>query len=247
MVIKYFILLFLVPLTHSAYGQLNLYTFNSDSYFTGLELDSLYHVTNTTIAIDEDLEPIIYHRKHLGDTTLNFIKFIVTRRKKSNNNVPTKALFKQDSLFLLLDRKLPDAILVDINGRNFSSQDFLGKPTLINFWSTYCGPCIREMPALNLLKEKFGNAVNFIAITPEADIGDFLLKQKFNFIHFLDGQAYLRRLGVTALPRNILVDKKGYIRYILGNYPILSSESKPSSFESDDNIFIRILQGFTKN
>ena len=50
---------------------------------------------------------------------------------------------------------------------SFSSDQLIGKPTMINFWFTRCAPCIDEMPVLNKIKEKYKDDFNFIAITYE--------------------------------------------------------------------------------
>jgi thiol-disulfide isomerase/thioredoxin len=74
---------------------------------------------------------------------------------------PYKIIFVQDSLYLLLDEALPDFQLRDSNDKIFSSDKLMGRPTLINFWTTSNG---YEIPQLNLLKKEYGESVNFIAI-----------------------------------------------------------------------------------
>ena len=50
-------------------------------------------------------------------------------------------------------------------GKNISENKLIGKPSIINFWFIGCAPCVRELPYFKKLKTKFGNKLNYIAIT----------------------------------------------------------------------------------
>jgi thiol-disulfide isomerase/thioredoxin len=86
----------------------------------------------------------------------------------------------------------------------------LDRPTLINFWFTSCVPCIKEVPVLNKLKERFDKSINFIAITFDNDqrVQAFLKNKKFNFEHIVDSKQQIMDLGVEAYPMTILLDKE---------------------------------------
>ena len=65
----------------------------------------------------------------------------------------------QLNLQALLDAKLPD-----IEGREVLFKQYLGKPVVVNFWATWCAPCVEEMPALNELAQSLPE-VQFVAVS----------------------------------------------------------------------------------
>ena len=60
------------------------------------------------------------------------------------------------------------------------------KPTFVNFWFTSCPPCIEEMPALNELKEKYKDRINFVSITfdTKEKVEKFLKKYEFDYVKY---------------------------------------------------------------
>lgn len=92
------------------------------------------------------------------------------------------------------------------------------KPTLINLWFIGCRGCIEEMPALNLLKSKYADKVNFVALTFDnnEDVIKFLNKKKFDFIHLTNKKEFIKEIGTKPYPENIFIDKNGFIKYIEG-------------------------------
>lgn len=65
------------------------------------------------------------------------------------------------SLRLDTDRKLPELSFETLDRRSASLAQFAGKPTVVNLWATWCGPCAREMPMLRLAQDERAD-VNFI-------------------------------------------------------------------------------------
>ncbi|HJY11135.1 MAG TPA: TlpA disulfide reductase family protein, partial [Flavobacterium sp.] len=156
-----------------------------------------------------------------------------------------KLVYKQDSTFLLLNKKLPDFKLKELAGNEISLTQLLGKPTLINFWSIWCGPCIAEMPQLSRLKEKYKDKVNFISITENNGVADnlkdFLKDKDFNFLVLESAEAYKRELKIKSIPKNLFLDKNGVLRYIEGNYP-LDNNSASVDIDDKDNSFTKIIE-----
>ena len=60
--------------------------------------------------------------------------------------------------------KVPDFTVYDLEGNAISLYDCLGKPIVLNFWATWCGPCQSEMPAFNQMYEKYGNQITFLMV-----------------------------------------------------------------------------------
>lgn len=61
------------------------------------------------------------------------------------------------------------------NGRWEMLDEYRGRPVVVNYWATWCGPCVHEIPALNQAVKQFGNDVVFLAVTDE----DFEIVEKF--------------------------------------------------------------------
>lgn len=120
-----------------------------------------------------------------------------------------------------LNKKLPSTELRLLNSKKIKISDFEGKPTLLSFWFTKCAPCIKELPALESLKEKYGSKVNFVAITfnDEEEIKSFLSKKDFNYKHIIDAQKFIDEIGLNTYPRNIILDKNGIVQLINDEIP----------------------------
>ena len=120
-----------------------------------------------------------------------------------------------------LKKKLPATELKLLNSENIKLSDFEGKPTVLSFWFTQCAPCIKEMPALETLKKKYGSNINFVAITFNTanEVKSFLTKKEFNYQHVIDAQKFIHEIGLNTYPRNIILDKKGIVQIINGEIP----------------------------
>lgn len=113
----------------------------------------------------------------------------------------------------------PSAIrLHDIDGNLFDLQQFKGKLTLINFWASWCRPCIEEIPSLNRLKTAMnGKAFQLISINyaeTAKDIRDFLQEVDVDFPVLLDpGGQLTGQWKVVAFPSTFVIGPDGKIHY----------------------------------
>ena len=114
--------------------------------------------------------------------------------------------------------KIPQQNFTSINGEKITIGGKKEKPTLINLWFINCPGCIAEMPALNRLKEKYSEKVDFVSLTfeQEKDVLDFLKKRKFEFTHIANVEEFIKQIGSYPYPENIFIDKEGYIKNIEG-------------------------------
>ena len=109
-------------------------------------------------------------------------------------------------------------------GEKVSLSDFSGKIVLINFWATWCPPCIEEMPSLVALQKRFAGRP-FVLLTVNEDEGgsDVLVRQfkkqtGLDFLSLLDETGSIAdAFGVYSLPQSFLIDGQGQlIRQISG-------------------------------
>ena len=96
------------------------------------------------------------------------------------------------------------------------SKKLLDHIIVYNFWFTTCAPCKAEVPKLNLLREKYKDKnVQFIAIAldPEYKINEFIQKNPFFYNIIAEGRWIAEKFEISSYPTNIVVDKKGVVRF----------------------------------
>ena len=121
----------------------------------------------------------------------------------------------------LLGQQRPDFTLRDRNGDPVSASDFDGKVLLVNFWASWCKPCVEEMPMLSdLQRDHAAHSLQVIGIAlddpqrAQAFAADLALEYPLLFglaDAALVGRRYGNREGM--LPYSVLVDGRGIIRW----------------------------------
>lgn len=141
----------------------------------------------------------------------NAVKII---KASSNKSKKTTGLLRKYTGELHPD----DFLLSDINGVSHSLSQYKGKVILVNFWASWCPPCIHEMPSMSGLNLELNESpFEILAInlgeSPD-DINQFLKKHPVNFPILLDPKQKLpRKWNVFAFPTSYLLDKNGFVRY----------------------------------
>jgi thiol-disulfide isomerase/thioredoxin len=114
----------------------------------------------------------------------------------------------------------PPLVLRDLGGKTHDLRDYRGKVVMVQFWATYCPPCVKEMPSVMRLKEKLaGKPFAILAVNmgeTDKEVREFLNKIKVDFTVLMDPDG--RALGdwkVFVAPSTFLVDPRGNIRYTL--------------------------------
>ena len=108
--------------------------------------------------------------------------------------------------------------LKNIDGHTVTKDNFTGQITVINFWATWCPPCIEEIPSLNRLKKKMADVpFELISINYAEDdktIVDFMKEVNVEFPVLLDKNGeFAKQWNVISYPSTFIIDSRGVIQY----------------------------------
>lgn len=108
--------------------------------------------------------------------------------------------------------------LKDAYGNQVIKNDYKGQITVINFWATWCPPCVKEIPSLNRLKQKMkGLPFELISINYAEDkktILEFMKQVNVEFPVLLDNDgSFAKKWNVITYPSTFVIDKDGKIKY----------------------------------
>ncbi len=107
---------------------------------------------------------------------------------------------------------LPPLDLKDLSGQRVRNSDLTGRTTLLNFYFAECGPCVKEVPALNAFRQAHPE-LNYLAITfdPEAVASKFVAERKFEWPIIANAARFLESAGVRGFPAYMLIAPDGRI------------------------------------
>ncbi len=116
-------------------------------------------------------------------------------------------------------KQLPNIRLPDLHsGQVVDLSASRGKVVLLNFWASWCPPCVEEIPSIHALQQQF-NSTELVVLSvdyqeSEAAIRPFLAKVKVDFPVLLDSEGQVaRQWHIFSLPSSFLLDRQGRVRY----------------------------------
>jgi thiol-disulfide isomerase/thioredoxin len=116
----------------------------------------------------------------------------------------------------------PQINLYDLKGKQHSLEEYKNTVVLVQFWATYCPPCIKEMPSMNKLQDKLqqaGVGFKILAINmaeSKAEVVEFAKEVQPEFTILLDENgSSINQWQVFAAPSNFLIGKDGEVKYTL--------------------------------
>jgi peroxiredoxin len=119
---------------------------------------------------------------------------------------------------LTVGEEAPDFTLTDLRGEPMSLASLRGrKVVLLDFWTTWCGPCRIAMPSLQAIHEDLAaDGLELVSVNQGEEaplVRGFIERKKYTFRTVLDGDGDVGgRYGVRALPTVVVIDKQGKVR-----------------------------------
>ena len=146
-----------------------------------------------------------------------FREIAMIHEEKGNAELAEAYFLKADPKLEMIRKPAPDFSATDINGNPISLKDYRRKVVLLDFWATWCGPCIAEMPNVKKIYDThkdMGFVVIGISLDNDAsEVRDFLKECELPWRQVCDGQdGPLKKLfQIRGIPSLWLIDREGEV------------------------------------
>ncbi len=116
------------------------------------------------------------------------------------------------------------AVFTNLDGEEVSMSEFKGKVVMIDFWETWCKPCLASFPTLQELQEEYPESFVVLAVTPgftdsREDARKFADNHDYEFTYLMDSNGLHQDLEVQGIPFKVFVDANGeFIRKEMGSF-----------------------------
>lgn len=143
----------------------------------------------------------------------------------SEKIAPPEQLATQPTQQTQQAQKAPDFTVYDKEGNPVKLSDFFGKPIVLNFWASWCGPCQREMPDFDEKYRELGDQVQFLMINMTdgnretvEKAAAFIAQKGYTFPVFYDTRLQAAMTyGAYSLPMTFFIDSNGnLITHVVG-------------------------------
>lgn len=197
----------------------SIYFFSNYGYAQSFDLNDpniIYKDINGKIMTKDSVKAFVskgsfsIKRNETGSGKPEIVLYRITQEEDERNSKLTAEKWNK-----LLGTAFPPFDLKSTSGTSMTEKDLMGQVTVVNFWFTGCQPCIREMPELNKLTEKF-KSVNFVAFTFNDinSVKKFLAKHDFKYTQIPDAKGLIKVLDINTYPTHMILDKHGLLKQI---------------------------------
>ena len=116
------------------------------------------------------------------------------------------------------------------SGKTMRLSDLKGKPVFINFWATWCPPCVKELPHIQAKYEQYKDKINFVAISLDGEQdapAQFIPAKGYTFpVGYGNEREISRAYNVEAIPMSFIIDTNGVVKAkIMGSMDEAALES----------------------
>lgn len=133
-------------------------------------------------------------------------------RARSMRSEACRALRPQTMTKVKPGDPAPDFELTDAKGKKWSLRSLRGKPVLLNFWATWCAPCVEEVPSLENLASRSSDSLTVLAVSLDEDwetVKKFFPKGTGLNVLLDESKEIPKKFGTEKYPETFLIDSEG--------------------------------------
>jgi peroxiredoxin len=175
-------------------------------------------------------KPSVWNWILIGVVLIGGLVYLAISRKDAAAAMPQPAGAAGNAILQAGDvvgRTAPNWTMTDVNGHPVSLSQFAGRPVVMDFWATWCGPCQVELPWWKQLQAKYrAQGLQIIGVSEDgalSDVKNYLQKHPLNYEIVWDNQALQNSYGVPfGLPTTLFINRQGKI-----TQRVMGLEGKP--------------------
>ena len=159
----------------------------------------------------------VLYEKYSGEVEMNHLAVEESVQSEpsedSENKVSEDSSMEEKELVMA-----PDFTVYDAEGNAVKLSDYIGKPTIVNFWASWCGPCQMEMPDFDEKYQELGSEEKFLMVNMTdgsretlETAKEFLAEAGYSFpVYFDTDMDTAMTYGVNSLPATYFIDAEGH-------------------------------------